>query len=83
MGRKQKNVMESLPVKAGGGGWLLVLLGLGVAAYFAVPALAGYLQKYAPTSGAPGGMELGVWAVVIVLVPFLAWCFSGSKGGRR
>lgn len=63
---------------------LLVVVGLVAVAMFAMPVLSGYLAEHATEgAGAVGDINVGAWAVGIVLALFLGWCFtSGSKGGR-
>ncbi len=85
MARKQKIVNETVETTSGGRGLrvLVVLAALVAGAYFGGPALIAYLQSYAPATAVPGDLSLGTWVVLGVLGLFLAWCFSGSKGGRR
>lgn len=79
---KRKNI-ANVEVKRGGGRVLIVLAVLVVGGFFGVQFISEFLQAHAPDPTAAGDVSIGMWVVAGVLALFLAWCFSGSKGGSR
>jgi len=63
--------------------WVVKVFLLTAAGYYGVRWLSQYLQTHAANPAAAGEVELGTWVVGVLLVGFLVWCFSGSRGGRR